>query len=329
MISLFTNRSYFVMGKKLIFLSLFLAISNLSFAQIHSYENLFFELYNTKDNVFLSDSILPGWSKTAFGRRVKNEYLTVKGQPLLIAYTSVCSGLSCWKIECYKKYDNRWYLVAKTLAYTPFSPSDSFSSYYDSENNFIVFEFDGKILGTLNKDCLYGNIPVNQTDNDKILYTLNSFSYTLDLENHIAYKIDTCVTIPSETNVPSSNLIAEGGTIYKTEDNIRQTIVAKQILKKNISIGYFNPSMSPSQKNIVCEQRICHKKDILKCNIVEINADSHVIKVLSSGYEPHYSPLSDRYILFHSDYYFYIFDTILNESILSFSADVAEWCPIQ
>ncbi|MBO7125211.1 MAG: hypothetical protein J6V74_05150 [Bacteroidales bacterium] len=314
------------MGKKIILLLFFLAITNLSFAQIRSYDNLFFELYNTEDNVFFSDSIEPGWSKTAFGRRVKYEYITVKDRSLLIAYTSVCSGLSCWNVECYKKYDNRWYLVAKTLAYTPFSPSDSFLSYFDTESNNIVFEFDGKILGTLKEDFLYGNIPVNQTENNKIIYSINSVSYTIDLENHIVYKIDTCVTIPSETNVQSSNLIAEGGTMYITENNIRQTIVAKQILKRNISIGYFNPSMSHSQKNIVCEQRICHKKDILKCNIVEINADSHVIKVLSSGYEPHYSPLSDRYILYHSDYYFYIFDTILNESILSFSADVAEWC---
>lgn len=314
------------MGKKIILLLFFLTITHLLFAQIHSYDNLFFELYDTEDNVFFSDSISPGWSKTAFGRSVKYEYITVKSQPLLIVYTSVCSGLSCWNIDCYKKYDDRWYLAAKTLAYTPFSPSDSFLSYFDTESNNIVFEFDGKMLGTLKEDFLYGNIPVNQTENNKIIYSINSVSYTIDLENHIVYKIDTCVTIPSETNVPSSNLISEDGTIYKTEGNIRQTIVAKQILKKNISIGYFNPSMSPDNKNIVCEQRICHKKDILKCNIVEINADSHVIKVLSSGYEPHYSPLSDRYILFHSDYYFYIFDTILNESILSFSADVAEWC---
>lgn len=314
------------MGKKIILLIFFLTITHLLFAQIRSYDNLFFELYNTKDNVFFSDSIEPGWSKTAFGRRVKYEYITVKDRSLLIAYTSVCSGLSCWNIDCYKKYDVRWYLAAKTLAYTPFSPLDSFSTYFDAESNNIVIEFDGKILGTLNENFLCGNISVNQTNNDKILYTLNSVSYTIDLKNHIAYKTDTCVTMPSETNVPSSNLISEDGTIYKTEGNIRQTIVAKQILKKNISIGYFNPSMSPDNKNIVCEQRICHKKDILKCNIVEINADSHVIKVLSSGYEPHYSPLSDRYILFHSDYYFYIFDTILNESILSFSADVAEWC---
>lgn len=314
------------MGKKIILLIFFLTITHLLFAQIRSYDNLFFELYNTEDNVFFSDSIEPGWSKTAFGRSVKYEYITVKSQPLLIVYTSVCSGLSCWNIDCYKKYDNRWYLAAKTLAYTPFSPSDSFLSYFDTESNNIVFEFDGKILGTLNENFLCGNISVNQTENNIIIYSINSVSYTIDLENHIVYKIDACVTIPSETNVPSSNLISEDGTIYKTEGNIRQTIVAKQILKKNISIGYFNPSMSPDNKNIVCEQRICHKKDILKCNIVEINADSHVIKVLSSGYEPHYSPLSDRYILFHSDYYFYIFDTILNESILSFSADVAEWC---
>ncbi len=314
------------MKTKIFLTFILLTITHLLFAQIRSYDNLFFELYNTEDNVFFSDSIEPGWSKTAFGRRVKYEYITVKDRSLLIAYTSVCSGLSCWNIDCYKKYDNRWYLAAKTLSYTPFSPSDSFSSYFDTESNNIVFEFDGKILGTLKEDFLYGNIPVNQTENNKIIYSINSVSYTIDLENHIVYKIDTCVTIPSETNVPSSNLISEDGTIYKIEDNIKKTIVGKQRLKKNISIGYFNPSMSPDNKNIVCEQRICHKKDILKCNIVEINADSHVIKVLSSGYEPHYSPLSDRYILFHSDYYFYIFDTILNESILSFSADVAEWC---
>ncbi len=314
------------MGKKIILLIFFLTITHLLFAQIRSYDNLFFELYDTEDNVFFSDSISLGWSKTAFGRSVKYEYITVKSQPLLIVYTSVCSGLSCWNIDCYKKYDVRWYLAAKTLAYTPFSPLDSFSTYFDAESNNIVIEFDGKILGTLKEDFLYGNIPVNQTENNKIIYSINSVSYTIDLENHIVYKIDTCVTIPSETNVPSSNLISEDVTIYKIEDNIKKTIVGKQILKKNISIGYFNPSMSPDNKNIVCEQRICHKKDILKCNIVEINADSHVIKVLSSGYEPHYSPLSDRYILFHSDYFFYIFDTILNESILSFSADVAEWC---
>ncbi len=100
------------MGKKIILLIFFLTITHLLFAQIRSYDNLFFELYNTKDNVFLSDSIAPGWSKSSFGRRVKYEYITVKSQPLLIVYTSVCSGLSCWNIDCYKNMmtDGIWRL---------------------------------------------------------------------------------------------------------------------------------------------------------------------------------------------------------------------------
>lgn len=319
------------MGKKIILLIFFLTITHLLFAQIRSYDNLFFELYNTEDNVFFSDSIEPGWSKTAFGRRVKYEYITVKSQPLLIVYTSVCSGLSCWNIDCYKKYDDRWYLAAKTLAYTPFSPLDSFSTYFDAESNNIVIEFDGKILGRLNERFISGKMPTNLSDNGTVSFINNSVPYIIDIDNHIVYKTNSDTTLKSPT-VSSALITNNGDVFYKVDDNLEIRLDTRQYLKKNVAIGYFNPSESPDKKTIVCEQRISKGKkhqNILKSDIVVIDIKTKAIKVLGMGKNPQYCPTDCRYILYHSDNNcFYIFDTELDTNIISFEAQNAVWIPL-
>ena len=320
------------MYKKTLLTLLIVLFGTLSYAQIYSYENLFFELYDTEDNIFLEDSISPGWSKTTFGRRVKYEYLTINGQTLLIAYTSVCSGLSCWHIKFFKKNDNRWYLAAKTWSYTPFSPSDSISSYFDTESNDIVIEFDGEILGRLNEDFISGKIPTYQSDNGTVSFINNSVPYIIDIDKHIVYKANSFVDTTLQSTTASSTLLSENGIVfYKGDDNLKTWLGIRQDLKKNVSIGYFNPSESPDKKTIVCEQRICKGKNfktILLTNIVEIDIRTRIIRVLGKGQNPQYCPTNSRYILYRSNNdknNFYIFDTESYTDIIGFDAQNAVW----
>ena len=314
--------------KILIIITNIIFICHFVYSQVSVNNKLVWECFDSTTTMkFKNMEDVDNWAcHTLPFANIQSHHFSIGGQDFILSCVSGCSGVYCFKIHCFAHFGCWWYLTASAFTRLDYS----INNYnVDKANSILFVNSNADTLGSLSFETATGKYHQINKGCNIIFFRFQGDNYLSDIDNNIFYKIDSCVTIPSETNEPSSNLISEDGTIYKTEGNIRQTIVAKQILKKNISIGYFNPSMSPDNKNIVCEQRICHKKNILKCNIVEINADSHVIKVLSSGYEPHYSPLSDRYILFHSDYYFYIFDTILNESILSFSADVAEWCPLQ
>ena len=111
-------------------------------------------------------------------------------------------------------------MAARTLTDTPFSPYNPFSTYFDTESNNIVFEFEGKVFGTLNEDYLSGNVPVNQSYNDKIIYTQNSVSYIIDVENYIAYKTDTGADSTIERTAYSSVLTSDfGNFINRGGDN--------------------------------------------------------------------------------------------------------------
>ena len=250
----------------------------------------------------------------------------------MIAYTSVCSGLSCWDIKFFKKNYNRWYLAVKTWSYTPFSLSDSFSSYFDTESNDIVIEFDGEILGRLNEDLISGKIPTYQSDNGTVSFINNSVPYIIDIDKHIVYKTNSFVDTTLQSTTASSTLLSENGIVfYKGDDNLKTWLGIRQDLKKNVSIGYFNPSESPDKKTIVCEQRICKGKNfktILLTNIVEIDIRTRIIRVLGKGQNPQYCPTNSRYILYRSNNdknNFYIFDTESYTDIIGFDAQNAVW----
>lgn len=308
------------MGKKILVFFLYVLLCKFSYSQIITNDKLIWECFDTTNTIKFTD--LPeinSWAANSLPFSiVQNYFFKVRNKEVNFYCVNGCSGVRCFKVHCFVRYGNDWFLTC--TANTRLNNSFKEIAFKDST---LVFKSEVEEIGFLHFDEIMGNYKRIKTGNNLLLFHYDGSDYLSDIDNSIFYKTDTL----NYSQRQGKKLRCENGTIY----NDNKIVMFPKKYGNNIKRGYFNAQLSNDEKTIICELRTAKKrweKTILPSEIVEIDIVRKQIKTIFpfEGLEPYYSPFDNKLILCHNDdKYYQVFERSSNCHLFLVITDFAAW----